>query len=100
MKYPKIGQINWLLRKDKKNLQIVGYIRDHHDGFFVIGGVTGSHYSGHNEFWKGKWEEFLKLDFLSKDEAIKSKLIDENWVPPNVSSRDQEIIDKINNGIL
>jgi hypothetical protein len=100
VKYPKVGEIHWLFRKDKKKLEVLGYVRAHHNGFFVIGSRTGSYYSGHTESWKDKWEEFLKLSFFPREEAIKNKLIAENWVPPEVSFEDQEIIDKINKGML
>ena len=75
-------------------------MRDHQDGVFIIGGETGSYYSGHGENWKKKWDECLQQDYAPVNLAIEKGLIKKDWKPPQISKKDQEIVDKINNCLL
>lgn len=100
MMTPKINEISWLIKKINDSVNVVGFLRDHKDGVFIIGGETGSHYSGHGENWKKKWDEYLKQNYLPKQLAVEKGLINKDWKSPGVSKEDQEIVDKISSNLL
>lgn len=75
-------------------------MRDHKDGVFIIGGETGSHYSGHSETWKEKWDEYINQNYMPVSSAIEQGVLNDCWTPPEINKDDQEIVDKINNKIL
>ena len=75
MKNSSANRITWLIKNVDQKLDVVGFIRDHKDSFFIIGSKTGSYYGGHGESWKDKWEELLKEGFVLSNEALNQKLI-------------------------
>ena len=87
-------------KKKNRSINILGFLRDHNEGVFIIGGETGSHYSGHGESWQKKWDEYLKQNYISKDLAIEKEIINNTWKPPAINKDDKEIIQKIENNLL
>ena len=100
MMTPRINEIFWLIRKVNDSINVVGFLRDHKNGVFVIGGETGSHYSGHSESWEKKWDEYLKQNYITKQLAVEKGLINKDWKSPRISAQDQEIVDKISSNLL
>lgn len=97
---PKVNEICWLIKKEEKLTNAIGFLRNHQNGCFIIGGPTGSHYSAHNENWQEKWENYIQLNYLPQSIAIKNNIIDEDWQPPQINNEDQSIISKIKSGLL
>ena len=95
MKLPKKEKILWLVKKDGNHTNVIGFLRDQGDGCLIIGGPTGSHYTGHYESWRSKWEVYMRDGYIDVDAAIKSKIIPSDWHTPKISSKDQVIIDMI-----
>jgi nucleoside-diphosphate-sugar epimerase len=100
MSVPNSNEVTWLIRNIDKKLNVLGFIRDHKSGFFVIGSPTGSYYGGHSESWENKWKELLREGYVSSTEAIKRGLIPKDWTSPKISKQDNEIISKILKGVL
>lgn len=97
---PRINEISWLIKNGDDSINVVGFLRDHKDGVFIIGGETGSHYSGHSETWKEKWDEYINQNYMPVSSAIEQGVLNDGWTPPEINKDDQEIVDKINNKIL
>lgn len=97
MKTPEKAKILWLVKINQDQETVLGFLRDKFNGCFIIGGSTGSHYTGHGESWKTKWEEYIKEGYIDIDAAIKDKLLASNWLPPKISEKDQVIVNIINN---
>lgn len=100
MEKPTKTKILWLVKKKGNQNIIVGFLRDRSDGCFMIGGPTGSYYTGHAESWKLKWEEFIQDGYIDVNSAIKNKLLSSDWQPPKISERDKLIIKMILQGNL
>lgn len=100
MKAPKIAQIIWLLKKISGKVQAIGFIRDHHDGFYIINDATGSYYSGHAEFWEDKWREYLNSGYLPEGSARGQGIIGADWMPPSINEEDFKLIEKIKTNVL
>lgn len=100
MKKPKEARILWLVDKSDNRTIVVGFLRDHSDGCFIIGGPTGSHYTGHGERWESKWENYISEGYIDADSAKKNKILSFDWNPPRIKKKDKIIIDKILKGIL
>lgn len=96
---PKVKEVCWLVKRKNKSLSVLGFLRDDSGGFFILGGDTGSHYSGHGENWQKKWDSYIGQDYLPKDLAVQKGIIKENWKPPSINKNDQEIITTIMNNL-
>ena len=95
MQTPKINEILWLVKNKNGLISVVGFLRDHHDGVFIIEGETGSHYSGHGETWKNKWDKYITENYIPRNLALEKGLISNDWKPPLINKEDQKIINKI-----
>lgn len=100
MKKPKKTKISWLLKKGGDRTIIVGFLRDQSQGCFIIGGPTGSHYTGHGESWESKWKNYMREGYIDADSAKRNRILSSNWNPPMIKKKDQVIINKIFKGIL
>lgn len=100
MKKPIISEISWLFKKERGKLIVVGFLRDHKDDCFIIGGATGSHYSGHAETWQDKWNKYIEQGYITQDVAIKNGIIKDAWRPPSIKQEDKNTISRIQNNIL
>lgn len=95
MKKPEKAKIFWLVKIKQNQKIVLGLLRDKYDGCFIIGGPTGSHYTGHGESWKSKWKEYLNKGYIDVDLAKKNQLLPLNWFPPKITQKDQSIINII-----
>jgi len=62
-------------------------------GFYIIGGLTGSHHSGHSENAQEKEKELRTKGYITIREAIEKGSVKADWHPPKIKSRqDRRII--------
>lgn len=97
---PAINEILWLAKEEAKDTIVLGFLRDHQEGAFIIGGNTGSYYTGHNEGWEDIWNEYIEAGYIPVDLAKQKGILDKNWIPPSISREDQELVDKIRKNLL
>jgi hypothetical protein len=76
----------------------LGYIRDNRGGALVIGGKTGSHYTGHGESWWAKLSNIAALGYIPVEIAIRQQLIAADWMPPALDAQDALLVRRIQNG--
>jgi len=91
---PEKAKILWLVKKNDPKT-VLGFLRDQFEGCFIIGGPTGSHYTGHGERWESKWEQYLRGGYIYADSAKRTQSLPANWHPPKIATKDQIIINKI-----
>jgi hypothetical protein len=91
----KPGLLCWFVDPSTTPPTSVGYIRDHRGGAFVIGGRTGSHYTGHAESWWDKLVLFASAGYVPADVAIRTEILPKDWAPPQVSDKDAELVRRI-----
>ena len=72
----------------------LGYIRDNRGGALVIGGKTGSHYTGHGDSWWAKLSEIAALGYIPVELARRQQLITADWSPPVLDDKDSHLICK------
>jgi len=91
------GQIHWFVHERDKTC--LGFIRTAKGGALVIGGRTGSHFTGHGEsYWK-KLTEIISMGYIPVETAIELGLHSADWTPPEITSRtDREWIERIERG--
>jgi hypothetical protein len=85
----------WMHKKVGSKDSLLGLFRDGEAGCFILGGPTGSHYTGHGESWESKWKQLLKDGYIEVATAIAEGKLPKDWQPPKISRRDQELIDVI-----
>jgi hypothetical protein len=76
----------------------LGFIRDNRGGALVIGGKTGSHYTGHGESWWAKLSEIARLGYIPLELASHQRLIPTDWSPPALDEKDAYLVRRIQNG--
>ena len=64
----------------------------------MIGGATGSHYTGHAESWWDKLLLIAQLGYLPAELAIKRKVVPVDWSPPAVSEKETYVLERIQRG--
>ena len=73
----------------------LGLIRTTNGGALVIGGKTGSHFTGHGEnYWK-KLKELIALGYIPLATAKELSIAPPDWTPPPLSPSDREFVEKI-----
>jgi hypothetical protein len=95
MNKPKKEKILWLVKKNGNQMKIIGFLRDHDDSCFIIGGPTGSHYTGHGESWQSKWKEYMDDGYIDINSAVKNKILSSDWHSPKISKNDRVVVDMI-----
>jgi hypothetical protein len=101
MQNPEIGKPMWFIKQGTNDSsQCLAFVRTNKGGAFIVGGPTGSHFTGHGESWQKKLKEINGKGFMTVAEAQKNGLIEIRWTPPNILFGDQELIDKIVAGII
>ena len=88
------GILYWFINK-KNQSDVIGLIRDYNDGCFIVGGLTGSHWTGHGEDWRNKKREMLSQGYINSELAIKRRIVPGNWKFPKVNWHDQRTIDSL-----
>ena len=63
-------------------------------GARVIGGMTGSHRTGHGETYWDKVVEVIKLGYVPVEVAKDIKRLPLDWTPPEEKTLDQRIKDE------
>ena len=91
MKKPEKGKILWLVKKNDPKT-VLGFLKDRLGGCFIIGGPTGSHYTGHGEGWESKLEQYFREGYTDADLAKRSQFLPANWRPPEIATKDRIII--------
>jgi hypothetical protein len=76
----------------------LGFIRDNRNGALVIGGKTGSHYTGHRDTWWDKFREVVSLGYVPVEQAAAQHLVASDWTPPSLDDKDALIVRRIQNG--
>lgn len=94
MKIPKKNEIIWLVNKHEKKITL-GFLRDQRGGCLIINGPTGSHYSGHAESWKEKYNYYLREGFIEVEYAKRKKILSHDWKPQRIKPKDMELIKMI-----
>ena len=57
----------------------------------VIGGKSGSHLTGHNENYRDKITEVIRLGYIPSEIAKDLGFVSPDWTPPDESQLDSEI---------
>src|ERR1041385_1542417 len=76
----------------------LGFIRDNRGGAFIVGGATGSHYTGHGESWWDKLCKIGRLGYMPVELAIKRELLSADWSAPELSEEDAFLVKRIQKG--
>ena len=97
---PQISEICWLTQNKEETPSVIGFVRDHRGGAYIIGGSTGSHFTGHGEKWESKWDKYMKEGYLPAEAAAKAGLIDTSWKPPILKKDDLGTVAKIKEGLI
>lgn len=95
MNNPERGKIIWLIKKNKINLDVIGYMRGMEEslGYVVIGGPTGTHCSGHGESGIVKWNKLLSQGYIKEIEAKIKNIIPKDWKSPKLKQEEKELIE-------
>ncbi len=64
----------------------------------MIGGKTGSHYTGHGESWWAKLTEIAALGYIPVELASRQRLIPSDWSPPTLDDKDSLLVRRIQGG--
>ncbi len=84
------GVIEWYY--NEKTHDVLGFY-PFTRGFYVIGGLTGSHHSGHAENADEKEKELRAQGYITIKEAIEKGILGPNWQPPKIKNlKDRRII--------
>ena len=94
------AQLSWFSHSDPRKFPPVGIIRDHKGGALVIGGPTGSHYTGHGESWEKKETWILGLGYVESWIDTDDGAPPGGWRGPAVSQVDMDLVNKIRKGVL
>jgi hypothetical protein len=76
----------------------LAFVRDNRGGALVIGGKTGSHYTGHGESWWAKLSKIAALGYIPVEVASRQQLIPHDWTPPALGAQDALLVRRIQNG--
>jgi hypothetical protein len=90
--------LSWFVHPSAVPPVPLGYIRDNRGGAFVIGGKTGSHYTGHGESWWAKLSEIAALGYIPVELASRQRLITTDWSPPALDDKDSHLVRRIQEG--
>lgn len=86
----KLGIIEWYYNVNTHD--VLGFY-SFEGGFYIIGGATGSHHSGHAETPYEKEQDLLNNGYVPVIVAIEKGIIDHDWQAPDISnSKDRRII--------
>ena len=97
----KIGQLIWFIKEESKNkFRSLAFVRTSKGGALIIGGSTGTHFTGHGESWKKKLEMVLTEGFISFDEAQRRGMIQTPLIFPDLTKSEQEFLEQIQEGII
>lgn len=77
------GVIEWYC--NEQTFDILGFY-PYKSGFYVIGGPTGSHHSGHSDNASEKAQEIRSQGYVPINEAIEKGIVKPDWQPPKISS--------------
>jgi hypothetical protein len=90
--------IYWFVHSSTVPPTSLGYIRDNRNGAFVVGGKTGSHYTGHRDTWWDKFREVVSLGYVPVELALAQHLVSPDWTPPPFGDKDALIVHRIQAG--
>jgi hypothetical protein len=76
----------------------LGFIRTNGRGALLIGGLTGSHMTGHKDTWQDKFRLLISDGYLPIEVAQAQGLVSESWKPPAVDGIDHGIVSRIQSG--
>ncbi len=92
-----ICHVYWFVHLKKKPLVTLGFIRSSKGSAFVIGGTTGSHFTGHGESFWDKYKEIISLGYVPVEVAKDLGQLSSEWKPPDLSPPDKEDVESILN---
>jgi len=85
-----LGLIEWYYNEQKNDS--LGFY-PFKSGFYVIGGLSGSHHSGHAEKTHEKEKELRTQGYITIREAIDKGILKPDWQPPQIrNSQDRRTI--------
>ena len=76
----------------------LGFIRAKGRGTLLIGGLTGSHYTGHKDTWWDKFQLLVADGYIPLEVAQARGLLSRDWEPPALDNTDQVIVMRIQRG--
>ncbi len=85
-----LGVIEWYCNEN--SLDILGFY-PYERGFYIIGGLTGSHHSGHCETAYDKESQLRAKGYIPVKNAIENGILNQNWQEPKIRNyKDRRII--------
>jgi hypothetical protein len=95
-----IGQMEWFIHPNSMPYTTLGFIRTNLGGALVIGGKTGTHFTGHGEFYWNKLKEIISQGYIPVEIAKELKVISPDWTPPSLTPSEREFVENIREGKL
>jgi hypothetical protein len=90
--------IQWLLLHAHGTVtHVAGFIRTSKGGALVIGGETGTHFTGHGERWDKKWQQLVSRGFITLEDGVRQGVVDQKWAPPELTPSERDFVDQIGN---
>lgn len=91
-------KLSWFVLASSVPPTPLGFIRDNRGGALIVGGATGSHYTGHGESWWDKLCEIGRLGYIPVELGLKREIIPNDWSPPEFSEKDAFLVKRIQQG--
>ena len=93
----KQGVIYWFVDSKNPKKYPLGIIRTYTFGTMILGGKTGSHFTGHGETWQMKLSEVSSLGYIAIEDAIKKEIVSKDWQPPSFNKDAADTVERIKN---
>jgi hypothetical protein len=88
----------WFVHPSTVPPTALGFIRDNSRGALLIGGLTGSHYTGHKDTWWVKFRGIISDGYIPLEVAQAQGLVSARWQPPALEDTDDAIVRRIQGG--
>lgn len=83
----------WLVKSDK---DFLGFFRFSGGAAYIVGGPTGSHFTGEGEGWKLKLGTYIAEGYILENEAKQKQIIKPDWTPPAIEAKDNAVFEQFN----
>src|SRR5258706_12796720 len=91
-KDPEPGIVYWFVHPSAVPPVPLGFIRTNGRGALLIGGLTGSHMTGHKDTWKDKDQLLISDGYVPIQAAQAQGLISMGWKPPVPNDTDVAVV--------
>ena len=92
------GRLCWFIDRSSPSSAPLAFIRDHRGGAYVVGGPTGSHYTGHAESWWDKLSLIASSGYIPVELAMQKKIIPPDWAAPSMADKEAQLVERIRSG--